>query len=448
MNALFKKWVSKKKTRFVVLLLVVCVVIVIVGVGIVLILMNKHSGMKHNYGFSGHGLPIISIDLNGVTLEEIDSGLKDTKYYNNSLELYNSGKLLVNDNVEIKGRGNGTWWGQEKKPYRIKFNRKINLLGLGKGKKWYLISNALDDTFLRNDTAFYIEEMLGMNYILRGDYIELYVNGDYRGLYYLTPAVAIGKNGVDLRDDLGILVELDNYYGGLEENYTTLDGEMLVIKDLVSKDKKKEAINDFLETFNKFEESINGGDYERIENLVDIDSFARYFLLSEFIVNPDAYLTSFYFYKDGISDKIHVGPGWDFDIAFGNRRWVNWMGDKFYSPKEKMVRAQEIKMIESGLIEGIEGQFGNSKSQSRIIFKLMEYPQFRQRVEEIFKDKMLGKREELMRMMNNRAVSIYYSATIDGEKWNKLNYEEELKKMMKWIWQRYDYFEEEYGFDK
>ena len=40
--------------------------------------------------------------------------------------------------AEIKGRGNSTW-GMDKKPYRLKFNKKINFMGNeAKEKNWVL----------------------------------------------------------------------------------------------------------------------------------------------------------------------------------------------------------------------------------------------------------------------------------------------------------------------
>ena len=282
----------------------------------------------NNTEFEDRGLPIINIELNGVSLEEINGGDKDIKYSSNRLAIREGGITREYDDIVVKGRGNGTWT-QEKKPYQIKFNEKVDLFGLGKAKKWVLLANAMDATNLRTAAAFRLEEMLDMKYRFSGEFVELYINNRYEGLYYLTHAVEVGKNVVDLKDSMGILVELDNLYYEWERYYKTGNGDYLLVKDVVDEMNEEEAMRRFLKAYDEFERAVAEKNYERVKELVDIESFAQYYLLSEFLVNPDAYWTSFYMYKDGDSDKIHAGPGWDFDLAFANRRWINWMGQNF-----------------------------------------------------------------------------------------------------------------------
>ena len=136
--------------------------------------------------FPDRGVPRININLNGVSIEEIDAGSKEVKYKGNELEVYDSNEIREFGNVELKGRGNSTWRAN-KKPYQIKFGEGTELFGLGKARKWYLLANAIDDTNLRNEIAFYLEGMLGMNCVFDGQFVELYIDGDYRGLYYLPP---------------------------------------------------------------------------------------------------------------------------------------------------------------------------------------------------------------------------------------------------------------------
>ena len=81
-------------------------------------------------------LPKMSIRLNDVKLSEINSGNKNTKYYGNTVSLVDKESEFEWYNVEIKGRGNYTW-GDVKKPYRIKFQDKVNLFGLGESKNGY-----------------------------------------------------------------------------------------------------------------------------------------------------------------------------------------------------------------------------------------------------------------------------------------------------------------------
>ena len=420
---------------------VVC--FLITALGVIFIVNNIKREQEYNK-YEHRGLPIIEISLNDITLDEIDSGEKETEYKDNKLKLFKNGSISEFDDVTIRGRGNGTWL-QDKKPYRIKFKDKVNLFGMGKAKKWNLLANAVDDTFLRNDIAFYMAKMLKMQYGFDGRFVELYIDGDYRGLYYLTHVVEISKTVVNLKDPNGILVELDNFYGNMGEYYKSLNGEYLVIKDLVNKDNEKQAMKVFLECFNKLEKAIKEKDFETINDLIDVESFAEYYLLSEFSVNPDAYWTSFYLYKDGINDRIHAGPGWDFDLAFGNRRWGNWLGERVYSPTEKMVRKQEFREREFFDAAGIEKGYERSLVISRLVFDLMDITEFEDVVKNVYQERLSAKKEVLISHIIQRINEIYSVAILDDKIWAKKSFEDETEKLIDWIKERYDYFEKEYG---
>lgn len=419
------------------ILLVIAAFFVVINLIYSISLSNKSS-------FEDRGIPRINISLNNVKLEEIDSGSKDLSYDGNILTIYDDAIIREFDNITIKGRGNGTWI-QTKKPYQIKFDEKVDLFGMGKAKKWYLLANAMDYTNVRTEVAAYLEKMLEMKYIYDGNFIELYIDDEYRGLYYITHAVEIGKNSVDLRDPLGILVELDNLYGQFEEYYTTLNGDLITIKDITTTANKELAINEFMSAYDDFETAVNSKDYKRIDEVVDVDSFAKYYLLSEFSVNPDAYWTSFYFYKDGAKDKIHVGPAWDFDLAFGNKRWENWLGEDFHSPTETMVRKREIMSQREYEEKGLGDWFSYGNALSRTMFELMEIPEFKERVVEIFQKQMMGRKDELIISIINQTKKIEAAILGNNMKWEINDYESEFFDMIEWIKKRYDYFEREYG---
>lgn len=401
----------------------------------------------NNTEFEDRGLPIINIELNGVSLEEINGGDKDIKYSSNRLAIREGGITREYDDIVVKGRGNGTWT-QEKKPYQIKFNEKVDLFGLGKAKKWVLLANAMDATNLRTAAAFRLEEMLDMKYRFSGEFVELYINNRYEGLYYLTHAVEVGKNVVDLKDSMGILVELDNLYYEWERYYKTGNGDYLLVKDVVDEMNEEEAMRRFLKAYDEFERAVAEKNYERVKELVDIESFAQYYLLSEFLVNPDAYWTSFYMYKDGDSDKIHAGPGWDFDLAFANRRWINWMGQNFYSPEATMIRKGELLTMEEYEQMDFEDKmdcYNWSMQLSRIVFDMMELPEFQEDVADVYKKRMRGNIKELGINILEWARSIERPMWEDYKKWNRGDYGSEIEEMVKWIRRRSEYFEQEYG---
>lgn len=407
---------------------------ILVGLFLIVILfvvpgVMVREGMKIRDNLRQVGLPKIEINLADTELDEVKENGKDVVYSAKNLKLTSGDEILNFTDVELKGRGNVTWE-QIKKPFQIKLQQKADLLGLGKRRKWILLANYVDPTNLRTDAAFYIERMLGEKFAYEGEFVELFINGDFEGLYYLTRGIEIGKNAVDLRDPLGVLVELDNAYALNEpQYYISGNGEQLTVKDVKTKDSVNAAMEDFLVNFNKLEFAIKQKDFETISQLIDVESFARYYLLEEFIVNLDAYFTSQYFYKDGSEDKIHAGPAWDFDIA------LNLGGG--IAPDFNYTK-------DLGRSEGIMvgDQYVN---RSRLLARLMRISEFRAEVKKVFIEKMSGHKQELLDYITERAVQINQSALKDGEKWNKKDFVQEVERMLEWINKRYDYFEEWYG---
>ena len=393
--------------------------------------------------YPDRGVPRMNITLNGVSLEEINEGSKNEKYEGNWLTVYDGGDVAEYEDVRVKGRGNGTWV-EEKKPYQIKFSHKVDMFGMGKAKKWVLLANVLDATNLRTATAFYLERMLEMKPAFAGEFVELYVDNEYIGLYYLTHAVDIGKTSVDLRDPMGVLVELDNMYGSAEDYYSSKNGDKLVLKDVVDESNAEKAMEFFVEDYNQLEEAMEEDDFKQIEKIIDVKSFAQYYLLSEFSVNPDAYWTSFYMYKDGFDDKIHAGPGWDFDLAFANRIWGNWLGEVFYSPRETMVRERELISSDFREEKG-DDWYELSSRLTRVVFDLAKMPGFQKEVKRLYLKCMQNRKDELILSIEENAKRIKEAVSADVERWGLEDHWKDIEKMEQWISERYDYFDEIYA---
>lgn len=405
----------------------VCVFLMAVLVVVPSVMVGVGMELKQNQDYGN--LPRIEISLNNVDLDSIKKNSKEIVYPDNIVRLIDGKEQYKYDDVEVKGRGNSTRW-QEKIPLQIKFSEKVDLLGLGKRRKWILLANFFDPNNLRTSTAYYVEKMLDMNYAYEGRFVDLYVDGAYNGLYYLVRGIEVGKNAVDLKDPMGVLVELDNIYGKEEERYyVSGNGEVMTVKDSVAKDNVETAMNDFVTDFNKMEQAIRNDDFAELEKIIDVDSFAKYYLLSELIANHDAYFTSVYFYKDGARDKIHAGPAWDFDIALDK--------DGGLDPEQSFSRRDDF----ADYVDP-EAQYGN---HSKLFARLIEMPEFRARVGDVFEKYLHGCKKELLKQVSNDAAKIYKSAFRDGEKWGKKNFVGEVDRMLKWIDARYDYMEKEYS---
>lgn len=100
---------------------------------------------------------------------------------------------------ELHGRGNSTWT-QEKKPYTLTFSEDTDLLGMGAGKGWVLLANSFDESGLRNKLVFDAAKDMGVKFAVDSEYVDLYINDEYLGLYLLAERVEVGKNRVDITD--------------------------------------------------------------------------------------------------------------------------------------------------------------------------------------------------------------------------------------------------------
>ena len=389
--------------------------------------------------FPDRGLPRINIDLSNTSLSEIKEQPKGDKYEGNSLQIYDDGKILEYDDVEIKGRGNLSW-DQPKKSYQIQFSKGTNLFGLGKMKRWVLISNSLDKSHVRNDAASVFAEMLDMKMSQRGSFVEVYFNGEYEGLYYLMKKVEIAKNSVNLRKEGSVLFELDNLHNK-GECYWTLYGNCLILKGYKSgeNNSQKESVERFLMDFDELEKEAEEGVFDEIVKIADIDSLVDYYLVNEFVVDPDAYSSSFYWYRDGLDGKIFVGPIWDYDLAFGNRAW-GWeqVESSFYLPVGSMARKDEA-FGRNGLRE--------NKDISKLFYYLMDIDEFRNAVQEKYTEKLSGRKSEYLAAVNNMVEKIRNAEEVDIAKWSQKSFQLYVDELLDRIGKRFDYFEQEYGLD-
>ena len=281
-----------------------------------------------------------------------------------------------------------------------------------------------------------IAEMIGENYAWRGKFIEMYFDGEYEGLYYFLHKVEIGKGRVDLRDTAGVLVEMDSLHKDEGGCYFTYAGSCLKLTDVVLEEEgwEEKVMGEFLTDFNKLEMAAEKGDYAGVTELADVESLAKYFLISEFSANPDAYASSFYFYRDGVGDKIHAGPVWDFDFAFGNKEW--WWGEEiegFFNIESDQLRREEA------FAENSDGNI------AKLIYQLMDMPEFRAEVARVWQERMSGRDQELMLSLKKTASTIREAALRDAEKWDRGDFDAEVEYLLNWIEARYTHMEEIYG---
>ena len=247
------------------------------------------------------------------------------------------------DSVNIRGRGNATW-NLKKKPYRIKFAQKTRLLGdnHANAKKWTLLANHGDKSLIRNALASYIGDLCGQPFTPAAQFVDLTLNGEYRGTYQISDQIEVRKHRVDIEKQDFPLTEESNITGGylleadgtidFNAGYTgfwTTRGVPVNIhypdKDEIVNDQLA-YIRDFVTLFEYRLFDLDFNSPEGYHHYVDSVSLASWYLASEITANID-YLWSMYFYKEQNDQRLHFGPLWDYDIAFDNDRRMQEMGN-------------------------------------------------------------------------------------------------------------------------
>ncbi|MCR5711361.1 MAG: CotH kinase family protein [Prevotella sp.] len=218
-----------------------------------------------------------------------------------------------------------------KKPLRIKFANKTKLCGSeAKAKKWVLINSFDDKTLMRNNLAFEISRRIGMEYTPFCVPVDVMVNGEYQGTYELADQVEQHKSRVDVEDleattvsgdslTGGYLIENDGNYYDEDYYFKTSKGNYYVIK-YPDSDDINTAQNKYIQNhIQKLETAVYGRKFTDTgyRRYLDLESFVKYFLLEEFVGNPDSFWSTF-FYKHRGDDRFYTGPGWDFNLAFDN----------------------------------------------------------------------------------------------------------------------------------
>ena len=236
--------------------------------------------------------------------------------------------------LTVRGRGNSTFHAP-KYGIKLEFFKKTSLLGMPKDKDWALRSNYGDKTLLRDFMMNRLANRLGVSYVPRMRYVELYLNREYKGLYLLTETVKSSKNRVPLsKSDSSFLFEKEDSKKIDDPYFETRDGNLIHIQEPKQiSEKSLQMAKDHLDDFEVYLHRQNFWGVDSLPNWLDIRDFLEYYWVQEFAKNEDGKFTRsvfFYWEKGG---AIHFGPLWDFDLGFGNES-----REKFAMPENWFIR--------------------------------------------------------------------------------------------------------------
>ena len=257
------------------------------------------------------------IDTATGTMEHIHLDQAREEYA--KIRMYSEDGTLEYSSPEaiIKGRGNSTWDEQIKKPYLLTLPEPGSILDMPPSTKWVLLANSEDESHLRNKIVFDTANNLLPGFAPESRYVDLYLNGEYAGLYLLAEKIGLESNlpEINVNDgDFLCSIEIDYRVAGLITAFQTNSGRTVEI--IESNDITAEDMSRIHDLVNSMEQAILSGDTEALASELDVDSWARRYMIDEIFANADADKSSSYFYySDGL---FYAGPLWDYDLSFGD----------------------------------------------------------------------------------------------------------------------------------
>lgn len=278
-------------------------------------------------------LPVIYITTqNNSEITSTENYINATFYIDAKSSGYASlGSATSQTAMKIRGRGQASWTDYDKKPYRFKLTLGTQILGMSKSKNYALLAYADDNhAFLRATTGYKVSQLMNLAYTPDRRAVELVLNGDYKGLYFLTETVRIDKDRVPIvkQDDNAIdasiitggwLLEIDNVDDAEQVSITEGNGAKARFSYKDPEELSTQQESYLLNQLNAMDDAIYATDKNstKWQEYIDIDTLARYYIVQEVMDNFKAFNGSTYLYKDrGNTSNWNFGPVWDFGDAF------------------------------------------------------------------------------------------------------------------------------------
>lgn len=356
------------------------------------------------------------------------------------------GQEEATGSCKAKVHGNTSWY-NDKKSLALSFDEDISILGLGAQRKWLLISNYSDTSFLKNAAAYLLEQKLDVTYTPECRFVNVYVNGTYEGLYLLVQKIDADGGTVDIpnleeaneeadaelaeglvstfeeTDENGLETKgtdqdnnPDDITGGYlcelggrltyEENTAGFTTPHRYVSIRTPNNASREETAYIASFVREAEEALySEEDSETLwTTYFDQTSWIQQYLLQEFTMNQDTELNSEYFWYAVEGDVLHGGPGWDFDLSF-----AGLTGDDSFD-------------LYSLHVEGLNGPLeGDIPTEDGPLWlqQMDAHEDFHKAMLSYFTDTMAPEIEELLTELPKLADTIRSSAQMDNELWHK-----------------------------
>ncbi len=237
-------------------------------------------------------------------------------------EMDEEGNLICKQKAEkLRIRGNFTA-SAKKKAYQMKLRAKEDMLEIGEPRKSFaLLANSYDTTLQHNTITYHLGKELGLSDSPDCRPVDVYYDGEYAGNYLLTELPGISRTNVAIEENGSYFMQIDYSHYMEREHYLELSNGMFVTLEEPEhcSQEQIEYVRGIWEELAKL--TTYGGVHptngKTIEDYLDLDSYARYYLVQQFSKNPDGFSSSTYCYIPSDEDKIYFCSPWDFDLCYG-----------------------------------------------------------------------------------------------------------------------------------
>ena len=406
----------------------------------------------------GSAIPSVFFTVTGNDLYRVQiNQTRDIKEPATVVMIDRQGKVNASESLSsFKARGNSTFY-VAKKSFTFAMERKADLAGMGKNKKWVLLANWFDISLIRNQMTYDLCRELGLKSTPDCRPVDLYINGSYNGTYLMTEKIQLKKNRLeinDLEEDYEMLLGKSTYekarrrkgssrdmkvlrwFNTAQEPADLTGGYLLEIEKPLhfSKNKDnagfvtngqmcvlinepthagKKAVDYISNLVNDFhnavlaQDGINRDTGKYYAEYIDMRSFATKVAIEEFCSNYDVQAASHFMYKDrdSVDPLLYCGPAWDYDLTYGNK------DDGMRNPSK------------------VDYVFNRSTATSFLYHWLLTHDDFRKMVRQIWDDELqpaaevlLGKRapkaESPLKSIQAYRKEIAESAAMNFTRWS------------------------------
>ena len=330
--------------------------------------------------------------------------------------------------LTVRGRGNSSFK-MPKYGMKLEFEDKVSLFGMPKSKDWALVANFGDKTHLRNYMMMRLSEWLGATYTPKMQFVELYLNRNYMGLYLLTETVKVAKNRVNIeKNDTTFLVEKEDIKK-YDPPYVITDDFQYIYHIKSPKEPSEESLQLLSDHLNSFENFLTQQyRYSRDEILkwIDLEDYLLFYWVQEYSKNEDGNYARSVFFTWTKGEPIHFGPLWDFDLAFGNAS-----RERNQNPEDWYIRAYRLNryIMNNSLVDSAASAYWRMHRDT--FYELIDsIPVYRSIIERAVENEY--RRWPVMQNTENWALKDPYDS-----------YDEAVEMMVDWMKKRYQWIDKE-----